>query len=89
MPSVVSEPAASLAVTGILRVRLRPEAEVTIDNAGRGLAAEREFPLAPGPHVVRLTHPDYQPLRRVVTIAAGQTVELNIDWAEKGIRKER
>jgi eukaryotic-like serine/threonine-protein kinase len=93
--TAVSRPVASVAAgppsadAGTLRVSLQPEAEVTIDNESMGSASTREFALSPGPHVVRLTHPDYQPLRRVVTIATGKTIDLKIVWAEKGVPKER
>jgi hypothetical protein len=36
---------------------------------------------------VRFTHPDYQPLQRVITVRPGETSKLFIDFALDGIAK--
>ncbi|HET7290970.1 MAG TPA: protein kinase [Vicinamibacteria bacterium] len=81
-------PAPSVEV-GRLRLLVSPAAEVTIDGASIGSVSVREVPLAPGRHVVRIQHADYQPLQRVVSIAAGIETPLVIDLREKGIRVAR
>ncbi len=74
---------------GRLRLIVSPASEVTIDDASIGAVTTREVSLAPGRHVVRIQHSDYQPLQRVVSIAAGIETSLVIDLREKGIRVAR
>jgi hypothetical protein len=80
--------AASLEL-GRLRLLVSPASEVTIDGGSIGAVTTREVSLAPGRHVVRIEHSDYQPLQRVVSIAAGIETSLVIDLREKGIRVAR
>jgi hypothetical protein len=40
-----------------------------------------------GLHAVVLVHPDYQPLRRVVTVKSGELTILNIDMRDEALRK--
>ncbi|MFN8092328.1 MAG: PEGA domain-containing protein [Vicinamibacteria bacterium] len=42
----------------------------------------RRLAIAPGAHVVELSHPDYRVLRRVVTARSGETVTLTVDLPE-------
>jgi serine/threonine-protein kinase len=72
---------------GSLTLLIVPEAEVTVDEQSIGRVSMRELTLAPGPHVVRVLHPDYEPLQRKLTIRAGVASKLVLDLAEKGIRK--
>jgi hypothetical protein len=65
-----------------------PPAEVTVDETPLGLVSSRELALSPGRHVVRVQHPDYQVLPRVVRIHAGETARLVLDLAEKAIPKD-
>ena len=92
-PSLAAAPPATAAprpspATGILRLLVVPEAQVSIDGTSLGVVAQRELTLAPGPHTVRVEHPDYQPLQRRVTIREGDTQFLVLDLAEKGIRRQ-
>jgi hypothetical protein len=41
--------------------------------------------LSAGRHSLRILHPDYEPLPRVVTIEPGSTLHLVLDLPEKGI----
>jgi serine/threonine-protein kinase len=71
---------------GTLRLTVVPPAEVTVDGRLVGTVAAHELSLSPGTHVVRILHPDYKPLQRIVTINPGATFDLPLDLAEKGIR---
>jgi serine/threonine-protein kinase len=77
----------SPAIQGMLSLVIVPPAEVTIDDASVGIVSVLEVPLAPGPHAVRIVHPDYKPLQRKVNIQAGLTERLVLDLSEKAIRR--
>ena len=83
-PSTVTPPP-----RGSLKLVVSPAAEVTVDGEPYGNVTLREIPLAPGRHVVRVIHPEYEALQRVVTISDGIETPLVIDLREKGIRKTR
>jgi hypothetical protein len=74
---------------GSLTLLVVPESPVTIDGASIGVVSLREIPLSAGAHVVRVLHPDYEPLQRKLTIRPGLTEKLVLDLSEKGIRKTR
>ncbi len=74
---------------GNLKLIVSPAAEVTVDGVSLGSVSLRELSLTPGRHVVRVVHPEYHPLQRVVTVRAGIEFPLVIDLREKGIRKTR
>ena len=82
----VTPPAAT---EGWLLVIAVPWAEVTVDGRPAGMTPMEKVSLAPGPHAVVLTHPDYQPFRRKVSIEAGQTRQLKVDFGQDGVRKRR
>jgi predicted Ser/Thr protein kinase len=77
------------ATVGTLRLTVVPPAEVTVDGRLVGTVSTQALSLPPGTHVVKILHPDYKPLQRIVTITAGGTFELPLDLAEKGIRIKR
>jgi len=52
-----------------------------------GLTPLKALPLPPGPHAVLLTHPDYKPFPRRVTIRAGETFRLEVDLPNDGVAK--
>ena len=72
---------------GSLRVTAKPWAEVSIDEIKRGRTPLNPVVLAAGPHAVVLVHPDYQPLRRVITIKSGELSTLSIDMRDEALRK--
>jgi len=74
---------------GTLQIVVVPFAEVTVDDDARGRHSSARFSLEPGPHVVVLTHPEYQPLRRKVTVLPGATERLVVDLSEEAVRKRR
>jgi serine/threonine-protein kinase len=72
---------------GALLVVARPWADVSVDGVPRGQTPLARIPLPPGPHAVLLTHPDYQPYPRRVTIRSGETLRLTVDLATDGVRR--
>jgi serine/threonine-protein kinase len=82
-------PPTTLSDFGSLKLVVSPASEVSVDGVPLGSLTLREIPLLPGRHVVRIVHPEYQPLQRVVTISAGIETPLVIDLREKGIPKPR
>jgi hypothetical protein len=70
---------------GWLLVLARPWADVSVDGVPRGQTPLARIPLAPGPHAVLLTHPDYQPWPRRVTIRSGETVRLSVELPVEGV----
>jgi serine/threonine protein kinase len=72
---------------GALLVVARPWADVSVDGVPRGQTPLGRIPLPPGPHAVLLTHPDYQPYPRRVTIRPGETFRLAVDLATDGVRR--
>jgi serine/threonine-protein kinase len=72
---------------GALLVVVQPWAYVSIDGAAAGQTPLARIPLAPGPHSVLLSHPDYQPFPRKVTIRPGETFRLRVDLATDGVRR--
>jgi PEGA domain len=80
-----SAPPPVVEAKGVLRLRIRPYAQIFVDGAEMGTTpALRTVDLPPGDHVVRLVHPDYQPLQRRVTIVSGESYDLQVNLAEQG-----
>ena len=93
-PAVVAPRAAPTATPsptpeadGALLVVARPWADVSVDGVPRGQTPLARIPLPPGPHAVLLTHPDFQPYPRRVTIRPGETFRLTVDLATDGVRR--
>jgi len=76
------------AEAGYLLIVVVPWADATVDGAKVETGVLKRTGLAPGKHLVRLTHPDYEPLLRTVTIRAGETTRLSIDLPEEAVRKK-
>jgi hypothetical protein len=70
---------------GLLQLVVKPWAEVSVDDQVVGTTPLQPVRLKPGTHTVRLTHPAYRPLQRKLTIEAGKTERLEIDWKLDGI----
>jgi len=88
-PTLAPTVATPAAETGVLQIVAVPFAEVTIDDAPVGRVSSTKFPLAAGAHVIVLTHPDYQPVRRKLTVLAGATEKLVVDLAEEAIPRKK
>jgi len=92
-PETLPTPAAVVTVSpspeteGALLVLVTPWADVTIDNVPVGQTPLARIALQAGPHVVILTHPDYQPYPRRVTIRPGETSRLVVDLSTEGVRR--
>lgn len=72
---------------GALLVVVRPWADVSVDGIPSGQTPLGRIPLAPGPHRVLLTHPDYRPYPRRVVIQPGETLRLVVDLPTDGVRR--
>jgi serine/threonine-protein kinase len=87
-PSAVVVPATpSPRAEGALLVLVTPWADVAIDNDPFGMTPLARITLQTGPHVVVLTHPEYQPYSRLVTIRPGETSRLVVDLTTEGVRR--
>jgi serine/threonine protein kinase len=66
--------------SGTLRIIVRPWADVMVDGKAVGTAPPLQpLSLKPGSHAIRLSHPDYRPLNRKVTISPGEEERLTVD----------
>ena len=72
---------------GALLVVVRPWADVSVDGLPRGQTPLGRMALPPGAHQVLLTHPDYQPYPRRVTLRPGETLRLVVDLRTDGVRR--
>jgi serine/threonine-protein kinase len=88
-PTATPTPAPTAAPTGGLDVDVRPGAEVEIEGRGTGKAPLEDLPLDPGVHLVTLSHADYWPLVRKVSIEAGKTARLDVDLSWEGVLRSR
>jgi hypothetical protein len=70
-----------------LQVRVRPWAEVRIDDKVVGTTPFAPLTLKPGAHTLEFVHPDFQPVRRKVTLAPGQTLKIELDLALDAVSK--
>jgi serine/threonine-protein kinase len=88
-PSAAAQPSPTPTpvAEGALLVVARPWADVSVDGVPRGQTPLARIPLPAGPHAVLLTHPDYQPYPRRVTIRPGETFRLTVDLATDGVRR--
>jgi eukaryotic-like serine/threonine-protein kinase len=89
-PAPTSRPSASAPppqADGALLVVVRPWADVSVDGIPRGETPLGRIALPPGPHQVLLTHPDYQPYPRRITVVPGETLRLVVDLRVDGVRR--
>jgi predicted Ser/Thr protein kinase len=90
-PSRDAPPGSAAAVSpvadGALLVVVTPWADVAVDERAVGQTPLARIPLGPGAHSVVLSHPDYQPYPRKVTIKPGETFRLVVDLASDGVRR--
>ena len=64
---------------GHLRVLAQPWAEVSVDGEKIDTTPmAKPIPVAPGRHFVTFTHPNAPEEKRTVTVAAGQTVLVDV-----------
>jgi hypothetical protein len=72
---------------GWLQLGVTPWADVSIDGVIVGQTPMPRIPLPAGVHDVLLSHPDFQPFPRRVTIRAGDTLRLVVDLTSEAIRR--
>jgi serine/threonine protein kinase len=77
---------ATAAAPGFLLVVVSPWADVTVDGKPAGQTPLARLSLAPGPHTVRLHHPEYQPYPRKIVVRSGETIRLAVDLSQDGVR---
>lgn len=87
LPSTSPAPASELE-PGLLQLRVKPWAAVSVDDGYVGTTPLQPLALSPGSHTIRLTHPDYKLLQRKVTIRPGETARLEIDLAWEAVPKQ-
>jgi serine/threonine-protein kinase len=86
-PAIAPELPSRAPETGALLVVVQPWADVSVDGVPRGQTPLGRIQLEPGPHAVLLTHPDYQPYPRRVTIRRGETLRFALDLRTDGVRR--
>ena len=79
--------AAPVAATGLLRLRILPWAEVTVDGKPVGTTPLRPVSLEVGEYRVVLSHPGYKPLQKSVVIRADETTTLEVDLSYEAFPK--
>jgi serine/threonine-protein kinase len=85
LPFTRSTPTPALArVRGDLWIVVAPWANVSVDGQDLGTSPVRT-PLDAGKHNVLLTHPQYQPVRRKVTVTPGKVFRLDVDLAQDAV----
>jgi len=65
-----------------------PWANVAVDGQDLGTSPVRTA-LEAGKHDVVLTHPEYQPVRRRVTVATGRVFRLEVDLTQDAVPKPK
>ncbi len=88
-PSPTPTPAPTPVPDGALLVLVTPWADVSVDGLPRGQTPLARIPLPPGPHDVRLSHPEFAPFPRRVVIRPGETYRLEVDLPTEGVRRVR
>ncbi|HEY2945946.1 MAG TPA: protein kinase, partial [Vicinamibacteria bacterium] len=74
---------------GLLSIKVKPDAEISVDGTVVGRMGTYTAPLAAGPHVVVFTHPKYQPLTRRVDIQANEKALLTIELKDDAIPRKK
>lgn len=75
--------------SGTLVLRVKPAATIEVDGSSIGQLSGRVLVLSPGAYTISFNHPDFEPLRRVVTIRSGQRSELAVDLKDEAVRRKR
>jgi hypothetical protein len=83
----LSSPTPPPAALGLLQVRVRPWAQVSVDEKVVGTTPFAPLHLKAGPHSLEFVHPDYKPVRRKVTLVAGETLKIELDMALDAVPK--
>jgi hypothetical protein len=81
-----TQPGTSAPVTGSLTVKVVPWAEVLLDGQPAG-RSPLQLTLAAGTHSLVFNHPSYQPLKRILSIRAGESRTLTVDLRDEALRR--
>ncbi len=81
-------PATAVEAPGTLVLKVKPWAEVTIDGRVIGRDVPPKISLPPGPHTVILSHPDFEPFKRIVTIRGLEVSALTVDLKDEAVRRK-
>ena len=73
------QPTTTTIAPGRLQMVVKPWAEVFIEEKSVGTTPLAALSLSPGSYAVRLQHPEFQPLRRRISIESGKTTRLDVD----------
>jgi serine/threonine protein kinase len=85
VPSASSVTKPAVEETGILRIGVKPYAEVFVDGRPAGTTPLGALTLPAGTHTIRLVHPSFQPFQRKVTVRPGESARLVVDLALDGV----
>jgi hypothetical protein len=72
---------------GQLQIVVRPWGTVAVDGKVVGDTPLEKMRLPPGPHVVRVRHPAYEPWERTVLVRSGESARVFVDFPAEGTRK--
>jgi serine/threonine-protein kinase len=86
-PSAAPSAISASSEPGMLQVVVRPWGTVAIDGKPMGETPLEKLRLAPGPHVIRVRHPAYEPWERTVVVRSGETDRILVDFLSDGVRK--
>jgi serine/threonine protein kinase len=76
------------AQSGMLQLLVVPWAEVEVDGTKVGISPPfKPLSLPAGAHAIKLSHPDFIPFRRKVTIRSGETTKLQVDLTKEAFPK--
>ena len=78
-----------LPTTGTLELEVKPSATVEVDGRDAGKAPLASLELDAGTHVLKLTHPDYWPVTRRVSVESGKALRLDVDLSWEGLPRAR
>jgi serine/threonine-protein kinase len=76
------------AAPGLMQVVVKPWGEVIVDGRSVGTTPLDRLTLPAGTHAVTVRHPSYEPWEGRVTIRAGQTERVVVDFPSLGRRKQ-
>jgi len=68
---------------------VKPPADVELDGRDAGKAPVGKLPVDAGMHVLKLSHPDYWPITRRVSVEAGKALRLDVDLSWEGVPRSR
>lgn len=79
--------APALESSGAIVFKIKPWAEISVDGAPATRAQRLTLP--PGRHLLVFTHPDFEPLKRAVILAPGDTITMAIDMRDEALKKRK